>query len=334
MTTATLGRIARALGVPLTTLLSTATPSLTPAIYFRQVSVPDFLGDDLPTVMRALATAEAVNDLFVVLGREPLRLAFRPEKPTAVKPHLRAYQLARAVRAKLANGDQPLGDVRSVIEDRFGVPVIDERLQTPSVAALTAKDRAGRFATIVMNAASPRARKLAYQRVDLAHELAHVLFDDADDAFALWIDHDTTRAAEDLDVHAAATERRARAFAAEFLAPEPGLKRLLGTACATTSTEAALDLARAAMHEFGLTPEVTANHLVNRNYIDEQLREWLAGQLTPPPGPVTSRASLLERLVGEAIEREAISSMRGREILGISPWDDLPSRLAGADVPP
>lgn len=332
-TTAALGRIARVLGVPLSEFLSPGPQSPTPALYFRQLSVPDFASEDLPKVLRAIEIADAVRDLLRVLGREPLRHLFHPAKPRGDKPHAQAYQLARAVRDKLVNFDRPLGDLRSLIEDRFGVPVVEERLRTPSVAALTAKDQSGRLAAILINTASPRARWLAYQRIDLAHELAHVLFDAAEAAFALWIDRDAAQTVEALDVHTAASERRAKAFAAEFLAPEPGLRRLLGPAGGTTSTEAALDLATRAMHEFGLSPEVTANHLVNRRYVDEKLREWLAKQLPPPVAPVSNRASLLERLVAEAIERDAISEMRGREILGLTPWDDLPIRSGAADVP-
>lgn len=324
LSTAAVARMARALGVPLSTWLSPAMESPPPAIYFRQTSVPDFDAQDLPTITQALETAAAAQDLLRLLGREPLLHRFTAEAPRGDKPYVRAYQLARAVRNELGQYDGPIVDMRRLLEDRLGVPVIDARLRIPSIAAVTTKGRDGKIAAVVINSACPRSKWTACERVDLAHELAHVLFDASAHAYGLWIDLDADLTAEALDNLDRSVESRAKAFAAEFLAPERGLKRLLGEPQATTSTTVALDLAVRAMNEFGLSADVTANHLRNRGYIADEHREWVAQRLPRPSHPTVARSTLLERLVAEALARDIISGMRAREILGLTPWDDVP----------
>lgn len=216
--------------------------------------------------------------------------------------------------------------MREVIEDQFGIALVFERLVTPRVAALTVKDARRRSCAIIVNASSRRSRISAYLSVELAHELAHALFDNPTAPFRMWIDSDGDDRddSDQNDPTLDATERRARAFAAELLAPDLALRRLFGPPRETTSTEQAVTMGLTAQNELGLTPELTANHLRNRGFIAEELRTWLSGELPRPTDLPAERVPSFVGLVSEALERGVVSGMRARELLGVTAWDDLP----------
>jgi Zn-dependent peptidase ImmA (M78 family) len=195
--------------------------------------------------------------------------------------------------------------------------------RAPHLVALTAKERASDLAAVIVNASST-----THRRVDLAHELAHVLFDETVDEVGYWLDLEAHREAD-----ASRSEQRARAFAAELLIPRRGLAELVGHAHehveARSSLAASMDLTRRVGHHFHASPELTTNHLVNNGYISDALREEVSRAVTIPPFPASPRRPMLHRRLAEALEAGLITQMRAREMLGISARDPLP-----ADVEP
>jgi hypothetical protein len=213
--------------------------------------------------------------------------------------------------------------VRSLLEERFDVAVCAAALRTRSVMAVTVKERVRGGASVVMNTGFVNYRKRPLVgRVNLAHELAHVLFDaENDEVNMIVVDRVDPR-----DAHGGtAIEQRARAFAAELLIPVLGLSSRFGEPAGITEPSVADALVDDARGLFLTPAEITVNHLVNRGYIadDEALREDLI-RSAAMRNPVDTQA-LLER-VERAHDRGLLTDGRARELLALAggerlPWD-------------
>jgi hypothetical protein len=225
--------------------------------------------------------------------------------------------------------------LRALLEECFDVAVCTAALRTRSVMAVTVKERMRGGASVVMNTGfvDYRRRRLA-GRVNLAHELAHVLFDPVNDEVNMIIvDRVDPRDARG----GTGIEQRARAFAAELLIPALGLSARFGAPAGITEPGAADALVDDVRGLFLAPAEITVNHLVNQRYIanDDALREDLirsAAMRSPvdtravapviPPEGVRSTA-LLER-VREAHDRGLLTDGRARELLGLAGGEPLP----------
>lgn len=156
-------------------------------------------------------------------------------------------------------GVQPLGDLVAVIEQAtgFDVAVLDVG---PDEHGLAMRDPA-RHAVFIGIA---RTRRPMRQRSTLAHELAHVLFDD-------WGDGD----ADNLSVRSPA-EVRADAFARHLLVPVDGLREFLGSPQGLTES-----MLSAVVQRFLVSPQLAAIALRQAGYIDDTTKqEWMT--LTTP----------------------------------------------------
>ena len=308
--------------------------------FFDQATFPDLRDlEDRPKVAAAFDHALALIEVDALLGRPTSqRSAFEPERPTPEAPR-DGYRLANRVRAALGNEVDPMPDMARLLEERFDIVVRCEPLVSRSIAALTVKENIRGAAAVLLNSSAERRSNPSTIRVDLAHELCHVLFDPAQDDVDLVVDEEREdgmprRGREDASP-GELCERRARAFAAELLMPAEGLRKLLGKPRYEMSKTAAMDLVSRARDHFDTPIEIAANHLTNREYIATWLRvsliEWArrqeprrrVGETSIPALP--ARADLLERRVLTALERELITNERARELLGLSPWDDLPA---------
>jgi transcriptional regulator with XRE-family HTH domain len=326
VSTAALARIAKHLGLRDTDLWSDNEPP-TAALFFRHARVPDFFSDDSRVVHEALRIAETVRDVEDLIGRSaPLRAVFdaQPAKSPAYED---GYQLARQVRralhlkGSLQSEFAPLpSDWEALIEDAFGIPILERLLATRGVLAVTAKTAEPPLAAIVMS--SRHSGPALPRRVTVAHELAHALFDPMTHRATLFIDKE-----EDFsESRAAAGEQRARAFAAELLVPRGGLLGVLGAPDPThRGVETAVRLVERAGKHFGSTPELTAHHLANNQYFPDALHDDVVRSVArweyPEPA---ARKELLTRRVKQALEVAAISEGRARELLGLAAWDPLP----------
>jgi len=332
LSTAKLQRIATVLGLDAPALIEgRLVPRPTPSLFFRQRGVPDFYQADLTLLGAALEAGRSLLEVGAVLGRPPsLRARFAPEKVGAV-PFEDGYHAARRVRVALENTAEPMGDLRSLLEDRFDVAVCSAGLRTPRVLAATVKEPVQGAAAVVLNRALVSSEKPLVVRVTLAHELAHAVFDPQEGAINLVVDRDDAHESQPDEV-----EQRARAFAAELLVPLLGLQGRLGDAVGIDTSKRAGKLIDDVRGHWKTSAELTVNHLMNHGYIvkDETFRQELIAaalargtQATIPPFALEDigerRSIALFERVREAHDRTLVTDGRARELLGLSPGDDF-----------
>ncbi len=340
VTAAAMDRLADVLAVDPTALRSgriEGRPSAS-IFFFDQATFPDFRDlEDRPKVAEAFAHALALLEIDTVLGH-PARRPFEPEPPTP-EAHRDGYRLANRVRSAIGNEVDPLPDLAELMEEQFDILVCSAPLASRAIAALTVKDNVRGARAVLLNTGADRRANPSAARVDLAHELCHALFDPASRDVELvvdevWEDDRARRLREDGVSPRELSEKRARAFAAELLMPAEGLRALLGKPQYEMSRGAAIDLVTRARSHFVTPIEIAANHLTNREYIATWLRgpliEW-AREQEPWRGPgkrdapaAPPRLDVLQRRVLVALEREVVTNERARELLGLSPWDELP----------
>lgn len=338
ITTTQLGEVARALSLDFPSLLSGREVSKpVPSVFLRHALMQDFDGRDETSLDDALEQGRALSNLRALLNEPPLALqagVFKPRAAAADRPEAPAqdgYRLAREVRRWLGDPTEPLGDVGTLLEERFGVAVVVRTLESRRVTALGV--RANTCAAVVLNARDwQRVKNPLLARVHLAHELAHLLFDPSDGGLHIVLDRADERADERRDE---AAERRARAFAAELLLPLAGLTRTLGTPLAVGEAEVALRLVGHARGRFGTPHEIAANHLCNLGFVDLSLRGWLEAQRTaftgsPPvtrlserdaPSPAVAELTQRAHREGHLTDSEARATL-GLDRIAPLPWDE------------
>ena len=336
ISTAALARVAHRLKLSPTALWSPAEEDFEVSLQFRHATIPDFFHADEVVAREALGVARDVEGLEDLLGRPaPLKRAdwFRPVA-VGHDPTAEGYRLARRLReilhqtSWLTSLTAPLTDpLEVIVEEAFGVPVLEKPLQTSSVLAVTVKDRSRGLAAILLNTASEWGARPLRRRVDLAHEIAHLLYDEPRADIGLWIDEIDDQDREAPKQQGDPHERRARAFAAELLLPRLGLHELFGRPqeSVARSLTPAIELVQRARQHFKTTIELTSYHLENNGYIPAYLHDDIVKATPPfPMETPAARESLLPRRVREALSAGLISSMRARELLGLCAWDDLP----------
>lgn len=333
ITTTELQDVAAALSLDLAALLNgREIQRSTPSIFLRHQQLQDFDHRDEGALDDALDQGRLLADLRRELGEPPLALQagrFRPCEPATHRPDapaLDGYRRARDLRRWLNNVAEPLGDLRALIEERFGVAIVVRQLESQSVTAVCV--RADAAAALVLNARdSQRAQNPLLGRVVLAHELCHALFDPSSGGIHVVLD-----VLLDRKVHAA--EQRARAFAAELLLPRQGLKQMIDEPGEIRDSGAALDLIERVRGRFGTPHPITANHLCNLGFISAELREWLEAGVTtfagtPPETTlpdVDGPSVLVTRLAERAHRDGLVTDGEARTILGLDriaplPWE-------------
>lgn len=220
--------------------------------------------------------------------------------------------------------DGPLEDVRRLVEERFGVVVVVRDFVSNKVTA--AAVRSGAAAAVALSATDPwRASNPLLARVNLTHELCHLLFDPPVGGLQLVVDAQVDRKAN-------AAEQRARGFAAEMLLPLAGVTALLGQPLQVSQPETAAALVVRARSHFATPHELTANHLCNLGFVHKDLRAWLEAEKTafngvvpPTTLPRASEPSLLLREHVEAGHQEGVlTDGEARSILGLDRLAPLP----------
>jgi len=249
-----------------------------PSVFLRHRGAQqDFAASDAAVLDHALEDARARNALARVLGDDPGSFPSRRLEERGVASDTshaaarQAYQLARELRRTLGNEADALADLRDLTENLCGITILVRRLATigSTAFAVKAADAAAILLAPITYWREPAAR------VWIAHELCHLLFDPDAGGVHVVVDFD-----DDRHVHQA--ERRARAFAAELLLPEAGLRKLIGSPTGVTGEAGSRNLVAMARDAFGSTWQVAANHLCNLGFISMSLREWLERQPPPP----------------------------------------------------
>jgi Zn-dependent peptidase ImmA (M78 family) len=323
VSTADVVRLARALRLePVALLRGRAVEVLPSSVFLRRSATPDFDERDAAVLEAALRQGRALRELLrtfhapiLAFGTEPIA---GPEPEQAAK---QGYALARRVRNALDAPIEPLGDLREMLERRFGIAVLVRALHTRDVAAASVRSDAG--ATAILNADDKfRAKNPIVDRVHLAHELGHVLFDPSEGGVHVVLDREKDRPNQ-------LAEARARGFAAELLLPSEGLKKLLGPPGKAKRTAA--DVVQLARRRFATPFEIAVNHLQNHGHISREAASSLKETAFRPriPGdstlPLAGAPSLeLVAATRSAYDKGVLTDRDSREILGLTDDEHLP----------
>ncbi len=227
--------------------------------------------DDLAPLSEGLRWARVWAASAAGADSQARRRAVHPVGVRGERPAPAARQghaLAQWVRRRLGRPAEPIASAREVAEDVFGVPVTAADLRSPGLRAAALVARARSAAAIVIRA--PRPDEGSRVRVDIAHELCHVLFDALDPGRAnLALDHDEHRAGGDL------TEPRARGFAAELLVPLAGLSALFGAPDRLGDRAGGIERVRRCCEHFAAPPKLVTHHLYNHGYLSKVTHDRL-----------------------------------------------------------
>jgi hypothetical protein len=330
ITTTQLETVATALQLdPLALRAGKITPRPRPSVFLLHRGAQDFDAAELPVLDAAIEHARARNALARLVGDD---VGIFPRRQLAPRgsagdvtnaPAHQGYQLARELRRAVGNDAKALADLRELAEASIGLTLVVRRLATIGSSAFAVK---AEDAAAIVLAPSAHGRE-PHARVWIAHELCHVLFDPDDGGVNVVVDFEVDRRAHQ-------SEQRARAFAAELLLPEPGLRQLIGAPSEVSGETASKNLVAMARDAFGSTWQVAANHLCNLRFIRPDLRPWLELQ-QPTPGtrdwitslPREGGPSLhVEALVQRAYDAGHLTDGEVRAILDIDrlsplPWD-------------
>jgi Zn-dependent peptidase ImmA (M78 family) len=192
-------------------------------------------------------------------------------------------------------GLQPLGDLVALIEQATGIDVAVLDVG-PDEHGLTMSDPARGAVFIAVARTSNPMR----QRSTLAHELAHVLFDD-------W----TTEGAPFTLGTRSPEEIRADAFARHLLVPVDGLRELLGP-----RTSAGPAVLSAVVQRFLVSPAIAAIALHQAGHIDEATKDSWLPLTTPQLATRYGWTDQYQALRQESEQRRAPQRLLARAING------------------
>lgn len=260
-------------------------------VFLLHSATPAFDRMDLRVFSEAMRAARIHAAESPDAGRAAsLRRRFTPVAPAGPAPRdaaLQGHQLARRVRDVLALPHERVTDMRALLEERFGIPVLVRRLLTVDLRASAALDADRACAAIVLSDGDEARRfNPRLVRVYLAHELCHVLFDPSR-AGRVQIALDERMRGASVGPNAL-LESRAKGFAAEFLLPHAGLKTLFGDEERPRSVEAAERWVRRAADAFQTPREIAMWHLGNLGFYSFALQQELNLQAGGASGPDTT----------------------------------------------
>lgn len=168
-----------------------------------------------------------------------------------------AREAATSFRVAHHLGTQPLGDLITVIEQTTGIDVAVLEV-APDEHGLTMRDP-DRHAVMI---AVAKTRFPMRQRSTLAHELAHVVFEDWQDSL-------------DGATQWSTAEERARAFARHLLLPAEAVAETV-----TGSSASLADLSRM-VQLFGVSPQIAARTMGDAAVIDADTVDQWKKRTTP-----------------------------------------------------
>ena len=204
-------------------------------VRFRKLQTdPDSEGNRLTKS----STLSLLEDAWVISKQDALRNAlaqgssFRsdftpnPDYGHAQYPAWRiGYELASKTRQILGlRPDEPIANLRTLIEERLHIPLIQDKLP-PNIAGATLQS--GDARGIVINIAGKYFNTWS-SRLTIAHELGHLLWDPDDSLNSLIVDTNDRLHEPPWDANTY-VEQRANAFAIELLAPNIAIEERFGT---------------------------------------------------------------------------------------------------------
>lgn len=336
--TAKLDRIAASLGLDAFALYEGRAVSRGLVVLPRSAQRADFRAEDLPILRRAHERAMALRDVSALLGGIE-RIGFERRAP-GHSPASDGYDLARRLRRALGNQSGPLLELPRLAAESLEMLVVDAQLATRSLFAATVRSPNNSVAAIIINTAveggPPRGTRQAWlvERVSIAHELCHALFDETSGLGVDVLLDEEPRAG-----HARSpVEQRAGAFAAELLIPLHGLRERFGDGTQIDTQTRAGELVDEVRRDFSTPAEVTVNHLYNHGYVArvQGFREDLivsarardakgAGlALRSETSPTEASLRLLHDRIRRAYEAGLLTDGAARTLLEMDAGEPLP----------
>ena len=171
------------------------------------------------------------------------------------------FRLAGQARERLGIGVDPIDSMRELVENRLGIPIIQLEL-SEAIAGATISSHGHRG--IVLNVKGANSN-VWVRRTTLAHELAHILFDPEENLESIRVDSydqlDRNTQEEGRSQDYDNVERRANAFAVQFLAPRQAVKQLVPNPAKITA-----EAISSVMSKFGIGPAAARFHVGNAWY--------------------------------------------------------------------
>lgn len=169
------------------------------------------------------------------------------------------YRLARKTRDLLGlDPEEPIESVRKIIEDDFGLPLVQLQMSTRFAGATMAN---GSARGIVVNESGMNSN-VWVRRMTLCHELGHLLWDPDDRLQQVAVDGYDEVEMSDRDTRRDPPEIRANAFAVAFLAPPSAVQDI-----ASRNSDPILVLSEV-MTTFGISATAAKHHLKNVAKVD------------------------------------------------------------------
>jgi Zn-dependent peptidase ImmA (M78 family)/DNA-binding XRE family transcriptional regulator len=194
------------------------------------------------------------------LMNAPLKLNYPPEIQLSshINPHALAEDVAVQERQRLGLGDQPIIDLRNILETEVGLRIIYESLPSP-IAGMFAY--VGDFGGVIaVNRKHPPERR----RATMLHEYGHLLVD----RHKPGIDYLAT------PTKRPANERFAETFSMAFLMPTTSVRRRFNEIVNSTSDFQVADLCRLS-HLYFVSLEAMTLRLEGMGLIPQGTREHL-----------------------------------------------------------
>lgn len=223
------------------------------------------------------------------------------------------YQLALRTRSILhLDDEQPISSVREVVERRFGIPLVQEKINQRFAGATIAN---GNTRGIVINEEGSN-KNVWVRRMTLCHELGHLLWDPDEKLESVRVDAYEEVEQNERTVKRDPAEIRANAFAIAFLVPPNAVARI------ARSLSSPVEAIVTVMQKYGISATAARNHVGNSTGqnlpIDLQIpridpdQSWeVAENLTVDYFPITetplSRRGLFAWYVAKLHASKAIS---------------------------
>lgn len=271
-----------------------------------------------------LRVVRDIADLEALLGRNAGPLPKLPPLASHPYEHL-GESRARALRAHLGLGIDPVPSMRKIVERDLGIRVVwvtEGHLDRSVDGACTMDPRPA----VLVNLLEPE-RYPWRTRTTLAHEVCHLLFDEEVRAKRALVSPHGSKGVAALRLEQ--VEQVARAFAACFLAPAEGVRRHV--AAMDPASEEAI---RIVGGTFGVGRTVAINRLQHVFKLSDEQRKAMETRVALPyegrfegdsvDEPLGYRGGALYCLVREALQNGNIDGLRARRLLGLTPADALP----------
>lgn len=329
LTTGNLVRLAGLLLIPRISLLNPNAPftvASTPNTLLKTTAVRGsghLAGADTAALAKALARARSFAELRSSLERTSLLSSFSLAKAPDHEAHEAGYSDADMVREKLVGRVGLLSGLRRIVEDRFGILVVDIDFADKDVVGAACRLDDARV--IAVQKGLPTE---TWRRFVIGHELEHHLRDlGSSDGEVSTFSLDKR-----FNMEPSPMEKRANAFSAMLLAPAPAVREELGEPRGRTNVPfpEAREWVERVSQAFGIGFAATAWHLRNLRYYDRRTAEELVSvadggssssfeEDTPYDG--------LAREVFSALSSGDISMGRARDLIGplAEEWEEQQS---------